>query len=199
VTRAAGASSVKVQVSGGMPGCHSVGASVCLPETLSGSGAVAGGVRAPGRAAAGARRTRRASPHPLGYRSAAAIRHQALRRLLSAMAPKRGGHVTISVTSKAGERVAATFSHPSVMRMLRGAVAELADAHGAYARPAGSPWTFSKSAPWEVRKANQTALALVVERRAAQEFLQTAGAAVTVLPSHDLAALLAALPTALAA
>lgn len=196
MTRAAAAQLDPGQVSGGMPDCHvSDGATACLSEGGSSEAGAGGWTRSH---PAGGRRFRQ-TPHPLGTRSVAAHRYQALRRLLAAMSPKRGGHLTLSVTSKAGERVAATFSHPSVMRMLRGAVADLADLHGAYSRPAGSPWSIRKSAPWEVRRANQAALDLVVERRAAREFLQVAGAALVRLAPAELAALLGTLPAAQAA
>ncbi len=57
-------------------------------------------------------------------RNSARVRAAALGRLLLAIAPTKGSAITLSVTTKRGIRTRSTFSHPSVLIVLRRAIAD---------------------------------------------------------------------------
>lgn len=74
-------------------------------------------------------------------RRSARIRAASLGRVLLAIAPNRGSAITLSVTTKRGVRVRSTFSHPSVLLILRRALADAQATSAAQANPQPSQST----------------------------------------------------------
>jgi hypothetical protein len=69
---------------------------------------------------------RRPTTDPRAQRESARVRAASLARLLLAIAPSQGAAVTLTISTRAGAKHRATYSHQSVLFYLRRAIA---DAH----------------------------------------------------------------------